>query len=70
MKGQVTALAATDGTIVSATEKACPYHFTDADYFGDWTALQTDFGGGATIMVNFLPAAAVPGEATTVRRIP
>lgn len=69
MTGRVTTLTATDGTIASNTGKSCTYHFTEAVYFGDWTALQTDFGGGATITVNFKPNPAVAGEATIVRRL-
>lgn len=70
MTGQLSALTATDGTIASTTGKSCTYTFPQAQFFGDWAQLQTDYAAGASIAVNFRPSAATPGLATTVRRLP
>lgn len=69
MTGRLTALTPTDGTIASDTSRSCSYTFPQAQFYGDWDQLQTDYNAGHSIHVNF-HAHADTGTATVVRRLP
>lgn len=69
MRGHVTGLTSTVGTIVSNTDKECTYLFTERSYLGDWSILQTDFANGVEIVVLFHKDHATPGYARLVRRL-
>lgn len=70
MTGTLTACTAAGGAIASNTAQSCPYTFVPDQFYGPGTydQLVADFGGGATITVNFRPNSAT-GIATIVRRM-